>query len=638
MQAIHKLRNGIMVVVLCAASATLFAQGFGDRLDVDPRLAPFYHGVASGDPLPDRVILWTRVTTDEPVVYGIWRMATDSLFTQDLHEGTFSTDATRDYTVKVDAPGLSPNTTYYYEFEALGKRSVRGRTKTTPVGNTGSYRIVFLSCGDMTTGYFNVLSRITERNDFDAIYHLGDYIYEYQSDKYLTSGLKVRDTEPAQEIIELADYRTRYSAYRLDPEMRKMHQQYPFIITWDDHETANDSYKDGSANHTPSTEGTWQDRKTGAAQAFHEWMPIRANDSGSPLEIQRSFDIGDLATFYLPETRLTFRNKQEGIYGLSPELDHSGRGMLDPNQFNWLKSGLQQSQAQWKVLVSPVTFSTLILSRFPDFRNPDLWDGYPYQRRQLLNFLANNNIGNFVTISGDYHMAFAMDIPLNINNVFNLSNYDPATGAGSIGVNFVGTSYSAALCCRNTDTEVWRDRNPHMKYVNVAFKGYNVLDITPEKVTCDYFYVNTTDYPNTEPDWHDASWCVEDGGGHLVPCAGPSVSLADPIALAPCWPRQGGDTLVLGLQQPFAGDIIGLHPVPAVSFTGVQFYLGQASKVRIVLTDMKGRTVLREQAGWLDRGIHYRNISLNTLPAGQYVLTLYAGEGSVVSSRKLIKQ
>jgi len=484
MRGIYIMRICPIWCIVASCYFNSYAQGFGDRLDVDPRLAPFYHGVASGDPLSDRVILWSRITTDEPVVDGIWRIATDSLFTDNLKEGFWSTDASKDYTIKVDATDLESNTTYYYEFEALERRSVRGRTKTTPVGETDSYRIVFISCGDMTTGYFNVLSRITERNDFDAVYHLGDYIYEYESDKYLTSGIKVRDVEPEHEVISLTDYRTRYSYYHLDQELRKMHQQYPFIITWDDHETANDSYKDGASNHSPE-EGSWQDRKSVAAQAFHEWMPIRTNDSGNLLDITRSFEIGDLATFFLPESRLQYRNKQEGIFGLFPELDNADRGMLHPDNLNWFKNGLSNSDAKWKVMVSPVTFSTLIIGQNPTFRNPDLWDGYPHQRQNILDHIANNNIENFVAISGDYHMAYALDIPHQIHNPSNLNNYNPESGAGSIGVNFAGTSYSAEPCCPNIPVQGLMDINPHMKYANVAYNGYSLLDINHNVMTCE---------------------------------------------------------------------------------------------------------------------------------------------------------
>jgi len=633
MRVVYSMRTCVVWAFISIFSVSGFSQGFGDRLDADPRLAPFYHGVASGDPLSDRVILWTRITDDDAVSEGIWRIATDSTFTENLQVGNWTTDASKDFTVKIDATGLSPNTSYYYQFETQARTSVTGRTKTTPIGSVDSYRIVFISCGDMTTGYFNVLTRITERNDFDAIYHLGDYIYEYESDKYLSSGIKVRDVDPAEEIISLSDYRARYSHYRLDRDLRKMHQQYPFIITWDDHETANDSYKGGASNHSLTDEGDWEDRKLGAAQAFHEWMPIRTNDSMNLLDITRSFEIGDLATFFLPESRLQYRNKQEGLYGLFPNLDNSDRGMLHPDNLNWFKDGLKNSTSKWKIMVSPVTFSTLFISQTPAFRNPDLWDGYPWQRKNILNHIVDNNIQNFVAISGDYHMAYALDIPYKIQDPYNTNNYNPATGEGSIGVNFAGTSYSSAPCCPNTPTDGWKALNPHMKYANVTHNGYSILDISPDVMTCDYFYVTSNKTRNSDQDWWETSLCVKDSSGHLEICDGPSVFTGTSTSLAP----YGQDAFILAELNGNIGEIIGVHPVPAIDVIGVQFFLQKSAKVKMYVFNMEGKVVKREMIGMRDRGIHYHNLDISSFAKGSYIMSIRNEDNRVISSRKIVK-
>lgn len=620
-------------------SHSAYSQGYGDRLDLNPALQPFYHGVASGDPLTDRVIIWTRITTEEDVVYGKWRMAKDSLFTVDLIEGYFNTDGSKDYTVKVDVTGLEANTWYFYEFEALGRRSVRGRTKTAPSGSTEQYRIAFVNCTDFNTGYFNVYSRICERNDVDAIYHLGDYIYEYNNDRYLTSGLKVRDIEPVDEIITLTDYRTRYSWYRLDPELRKLHQQYPWVVTWDDHETANNSWVGGADNHQVATEGNWYDRKQAGAQAFHEWLPIRTSDSGDPFDIYRSFDIGNLAKFFVLETRLQYRSHQDVFIATFPQFDQSSRGMISPAQMSWLQSGLSGTEATWKVMVSPVIFSTLLYGVEPNIRGEDVWDGYPLQRNVLLSYLANNDIDNFTVISGDLHMALAFDIPRFIDNPFNINNYNPATGEGSIGVNFSGTSGSAVLCCRNTNTGTWQGNNPQMKYINVVQNGYNILDITQDLITCDYFYVNTVQQPGDTSDIWGASYCVENGAGHLEACDGPSVSSIDPFPFAPCWPRMGGDSIappVTGFELHL-GDIIGVYPIPAADAVGVQFFLQSSGKLVFEIRDIRGQLAIRENEGQLESGLHYRNIDITQLPKGSYILTIRDRDRGIIASRRIIR-
>ncbi|HOU47426.1 MAG TPA: PhoD-like phosphatase N-terminal domain-containing protein, partial [Chitinophagales bacterium] len=194
-----------------------------ERSMLDTSLIPFYHGVASGDPLPDRVIIWTRVTPDvDGVVNGTWRVALDTNFTSIVQSGTFTADSSRDYCVKIDVSGLQPNTWYFYDFTALGRNSQTGRTKTAPVGGVDQLRFAFTSCSHYPNGYFNAYSRIRDRNDIDAILHLGDYIYEYETG----TGSVRKDQKPSYEIIKLSDYRQRYSTHRLDPDCRRMHQQY----------------------------------------------------------------------------------------------------------------------------------------------------------------------------------------------------------------------------------------------------------------------------------------------------------------------------------------------------------------------------------------------------------------------------
>ena len=372
------------------------------RSTVDTSLVPFYHGVASGDPTPNAVIIWTRVTPETPgIVNGTWRVALDTNFTSVVQSGTFSADSTQDYCVKIDVSGLQPNTWYFYEFTALGRNSLTGRTKTAPVGGINQLRFAFVFCSNYPNGYFNSYDRIKERNDIDAVLHLGDYIYEYGTGV----GSPRTDQLPNYEILKLADYRQRYSTYRLDPSLRKAHQQYPFITVWDDHETANNSYTNGSDNHTPGTEGPWNLRKSAGQEANDEWLPKRLQETGNTNKIWRKISYGNLADIFMLDTRLYDRSLQGG------NANDSNRHIIGNEQMQWLKTELINSTAKWKILGQQVMMGNL--TPFGITVNNDQWDGYNAERKKLYDIILNNNIKNVIVLTGDIHTAWAMDLPYN---------------------------------------------------------------------------------------------------------------------------------------------------------------------------------------------------------------------------------
>ncbi len=274
----------------------------------DTSLAPFYHGVASGDPLKDAVVIWTRITTNKVAVNVNWKMATDAEFKNIVKEGNVITNDKVDYTVKVDVRNLEPNRSYYYQFEALEKKSVVGKTRTSPTGNVSNIRFGVVSCSNYQNGYFNAYKELAKRKDIDAVIHLGDYIYEYQSGGYGYKKSIGRGHLPKNEIVTLNDYRIRYSYYRLDPMLREIHQQHPFILIWDDHEFANDADKFGAENHTESKEGSWEVRKNNAYKAYFEWQPVRAN-SIEEYRLYRSFSYGNLADLLMLDTRIEGRGE-----------------------------------------------------------------------------------------------------------------------------------------------------------------------------------------------------------------------------------------------------------------------------------------------------------------------------------------
>ena len=276
----------------------------------------FAHGVASGDPQRNRVMLWTRATPSirpKRCVYA-GRSRPIPAMKQVRQSGRVTTDRRRDFTVKVDAAGLDPGATYYYQFETRGVKSPIGRTRTLPVGRVDRFVFAFASCANYPQGYFNAYARIAERDDLDFVLHLGDYIYEYKLGEYADPQLAgKRDVAPTNEILTLDDYRLRYALYRTDPDLQEAHRQHPFITVWDDHETANNSWRDGAENHNPDQgEGEW--KTDGAAACRRTTSTCRSAAADRPMtDLPGSFSFGDLADVLMLDTRLHGRDKQIDI-------------------------------------------------------------------------------------------------------------------------------------------------------------------------------------------------------------------------------------------------------------------------------------------------------------------------------------
>ncbi|MBN6530832.1 alkaline phosphatase D family protein [Acinetobacter pittii] len=335
--------------------------------------ADFLHGVASGDPLQDKVILWTRLT---PVDFSAplkvtWEIATDDQFKQNLKTGTVQTNKTDDFTLKVDATGLQAGMTYYYRFRFGSKVSPVGQTKTLPV-TTNKVSFAVCSCSNYPAGYFYVYREIAKQN-VDVVIHLGDYIYEYGADGYATEdAAKLGRTLPSdnnKEIIKLDDYRKRYALYRQDKDLQAVHQRHPFIVIWDDHELANDTWRDGAENHQDN-EGSFSDRKLAALQAYFEWMPIRPVSSTDHLNIYRQFNFGSLVQLTMLDTRIIARDKQleykdymiaSGLDAqkFQADLTDPKRTLMGYTQRDWLVDKLKQSTATWNVIGQQVLMSKM---------------------------------------------------------------------------------------------------------------------------------------------------------------------------------------------------------------------------------------------------------------------------------------
>ncbi len=632
-------------------------------LTFDEKLKPFYHGVASGDPLSDRVILWTRVTHDfEGDVSVSWDVATDKFMKNIIKTGNITTNQDKDYTIKIDVDGLNSATTYYYQFtdNLTGKKSIIGRTRTSPTENDENtinhLRFAMVSCVNYQWGYFNALERIAEREDLDAVIHLGDYFYEYSDNYYTHPKLNSRKHQPSKETVELADYRLRFSQYRLDPMLRKVHQQHPMIATWDDHESANDSWIGGAQNHNTATEGNWEDRVQSSVNAYNEWMPIRTTENKK--NIYRSFNYGNLVEIIMLETRLSGREEPMGTKGgANNEVDtlkwqDPNRTMLGQTQFNWLANLLLTSKAKWKFIAS----SIMMVPIPPQLiTNMDSWDGYPAEREKLCQLIKENNIKNVGILSGDFHMSFASNVLSVLPQ--NLANYNPVTADGTAAFEFTTPSVSSAnlneqdsltlpgigvikplamelpersqvalLLENQVVTSV-----PWIKYMNSDQHGYVVLDVTPNKTQADWFLMEDILNINDKENFSKAFF-VDENSNKLNESTTLSSNKTTYPELAP-W------DLELSIKQ--ANDlnnsiiVFGNYPNPVIDYTLISFATNNNGKVRINLYDMQGNLVQTIFDGFKELGVHGIPFETSKLIPGNYFYNVI--HNNEVVTKKLIK-
>ena len=482
----------------------------------------FTHAVASGEPAANSVLLWTRYVADAATTLT-WQVSESEDFAKPVAEGSVSASPDRDWCAKGVATGLSPDRWYFYRFLAPGgSTSPVGRTRTLPEGPSAGFRMAVFSCSNFGFGWFNAYGHAVEANDVDLALHLGDYIYEYGAGTY-PSGSQAnpdRVLEPATEIVALADYRLRYATYRADPDCQRLHQVLPMISCWDDHESANDSYRDGAENHQSATEGEWAVRKAAAKRAYREWMPVGE-------EVYTTYQVGDLATLFKLDTRLEGRDQQfrlekvmEGakdpqavVAALESFRDgawqNPDRQLLGPAQDAWLAEGLAASTrkgTQWQVLVQQVLIGKLKTPRniaetagagLPDFvrtrlesaakasevglpSNMDAWDGYPAARERVLKASLNAD-ANLVVLAGDTHNGWAFEL---------------AQDGAKVGVEFGGSSvsspgYESYLTFIKPDTLAASlvAENTELKWADTAQRGYMMVELTPARVTTEYRFV-----------------------------------------------------------------------------------------------------------------------------------------------------
>ncbi|EIA1340257.1 alkaline phosphatase D family protein [Vibrio parahaemolyticus] len=459
-------RRDFMKVVSSTAVATgLIGCGSDDNESV---AVSFEHGVASGDPTQTQVIIWTRVTTAASYVDVSWQVASDMEFSNVVQSGVFTTDTGRDFTVKVDVQNLNANSQYYYRFIVGEMMSEVGQTQILPEDGVEKASMAVVSCANYPAGYFHVYREILnqhEQSPFDVVLHLGDYIYEYGAGGYASEDAAALGREPSKgiECITLDDYRKRYAQYRQDADLQALHAKLPMIAVWDDHELANDTWKNGAENHQDD-EGRFIDRRAAAAAAWTEWLPVRENTFSNML-IYRQFSFGNLVNLMMLDTRLVGRDKpldyfslsaptMEAIGGLVAQSRSADRELLGTEQLAWLMNEFNTHDAKWNVLGQQVLMSRMELpssvmtAMFQLFTsteekkteallavntaitgyladpsadpislpyNLDAWDGY-YVEREKVYQLAKASSGNFVCLAGDTHNAWASELKDVSNN------------------------------------------------------------------------------------------------------------------------------------------------------------------------------------------------------------------------------
>ncbi|WP_330345553.1 alkaline phosphatase D family protein [Streptomyces longwoodensis] len=525
-QGLHPLAPRRRTVVKAAAATAVLAGPLAAALPARAadEAPAFLHGVASGDPLPDGILLWTRVTPTAAATPGSgigpdveveWVIARDKALTTVVAKGSVTATAASDHTVKADVRGLQPATDYWFRFSAGGTDSPVARTRTAPAVDAAvpGLRFGVVSCANWEAGYFSAYRHLAARSDLDAWLHLGDYIYEYGTGQYGTRDTVVRPHAPGHEILTLADYRTRHGRYKTDPDLQALHHKAPVVAIWDDHEFANDAWSGGAENHTEGAEGTWTARQAAARQAYFEWMPVRPAIAGTTY---RRLRFGKLADLSLLDLR-SFRSQQ--VKTGNGDVDDPDRTLTGRAQLDWLKAGLQSSDTTWRlvgnsVMISPFAIGSLTADLLKPLAellglpkeglalNTDQWDGYTDDRRELLAHLRAHAIRNTVFLTGDIHMAWANDVPVDAGT-YPLS--------ASAATEFVVTSVTSdnlddlVKVPEGTVSAVAapliRAANRHVHWVDTDRHGYGVLDITAARAQMDYYVLSDRTRPDSTSSW-----------------------------------------------------------------------------------------------------------------------------------------
>lgn len=480
----------------CIAFSALPGEGAQDSPTTS---MPFAWGVASGDPGPDGVVLWTRLARPQGSRRSVsvrWEVSEDERFSRIARSGTSLAPAQLGHSVHAEVLGLRPGRQYWYRFIAGGHTSPVGRTRTAPTlaAAVEDLGFAFASCQNYEHGYFTALRHLASE-DLDFVIHLGDYIYE----RRFSPNLTVREIA-AGEVFTLSDYRDRYALYRTDADLQAAHAACPWIVTTDDHEVANNYAAD--VPEQPVARSAFLLRRAAAYQAYYEFMPLRRTSlpSGPNMQLFRRLRFGRLADLHVLDTR-QYRSDQacgDGRKVRCPESLGANRTMMGAVQERWLERGLRSSRARWNVLANQVMLAqTRFEQADQEVFGMDRWDGYPVAQQRLVRLLASARRANPIVITGDIHTNWVADLK---------ERYDDSSPV--VSSEFVGTSITSGGDGNDTVSPALK-RNPHLKYFNNR-RGYVRVKITPSRWHCDYRTVPWVSKPDA-PIETRASWVVEAG-------------------------------------------------------------------------------------------------------------------------------
>lgn len=486
----------------------------------------FNHGVASGDPLEDRVILWTRVTPQQAgPVEVILEVSENKNFSKVAYSKKLHTSSLSDYTIKYDFLAkqyCNSDNGFFYRFRAGNSVSETGRSKTFSK-NIKSAKIAIFSCSNFPAGYFNAYQAAAEKNDLDLWLHLGDYLYEYPMGGYATENAEKlgRVPIPIHEMITLSDYRQRHAQYKLDQGSIALHKHAPLIAVWDDHEFSNDAWKKGAENHSEDgSEGDFYARRSAAIKAYYEWMPIR--EQQNKRRIFRDFKIGTLMHLIMLDTRQFGRDKQiqpkdylskSGFYQAKfyNDLNSEYRELLGAEQFSWIEDKILNSNAAWtifgqQVLMTKLKFpdisKTLKAEEIPDFLKPylkllglgipsnlDAWDGYPAARNKLYKLMKNAK-KKFISLAGDTHNSWVSELE-------NQSGEKVGIELGAPSVTSPGITDVLNLDQNNFVDSIVK-LNKELQWMNPSNRGYLFLDCTDSKIIASFNFIKELENINSE--------------------------------------------------------------------------------------------------------------------------------------------
>lgn len=493
----------------------------------------FRHGIASGDPDHESLILWTRISGTRAAIQVDWQLALDRDFTQVLSRGSLTADAGHDHAVKVLVGGLPAGGVFYFRFFCGDETSPVGRTRTLPLGEVPEIGLAVVSCSNYPFGYFNAYEAIAGDERVQWVLHLGDYLYEYGPDGYggETGRLLGREHQPPREILSLADYRERHAQYKADPQSQAMHAAHPLLAVWDDHESANNPWTGGAQNHQPASEGDWTARRDASLRAWYEWMPVREPPPGhSRSNYWRHWRFGSLASLVSLETRHAGRvrqiaydehrerlgDRESAQRFLAEVVGAEGRRMLSPAMESFLAGAMSESlQARrpWRLLANQIPMARTLhpplpaaaveelaaslpaaaatrlrqLARMGELALPlylDPWDGYPWARERLYRLCSERGARDLLVLTGDSHSFWlnrlhddsggAMGVELGTTGVTSPADF---SDLGARGAAFMDAQLAAG--------------NPEVLWTEGRTHGYLRLLLRRRAATADYVGVST---------------------------------------------------------------------------------------------------------------------------------------------------